>query len=173
MQQHEALFIPVNAAPYFVTANSAKELDEMQNAPPLAFVGMYREMIILDDQSYDRDEPENGGLLPWELPGLTQDDIEEEDAADPNAYGRREVENWDDMLYVWVNENARGLRLPVNQNLKHLCTKSGDQILGNAVLVRHLEESGCGDYVSNLPIPPSRLAELGLKDPRAAANREA
>ena len=64
------------------------------------------------------------------------------------------------MLLLFVKDSDKGLS--VNQHFKDLPTQSGHTIRGNVVVVRHLEESGCGDYVSNLPIDASRLAEIGL-----------
>ena len=151
MQHHAACF-PVNSAPYFVTAKSAKELNDRMKTPPLAFVGMDCTMVIIDSQPYDPSA--NGGLKPWCHPLLVQDD----DELGPNAHGRKLVESWRDELCAWVTNDITGLA--VNERLKHISLPCGHSMRGNVMVVRYLRESTCGDYVPNLPIDDSRLAEL-------------
>jgi hypothetical protein len=111
--------------------------------------------------------PKGNEKMPWEMPGFIRGDDPEE-PADEDAYGRKDLSNWQDIMTAWVHECGVPLKLPKNSHFAHMQMRSGHFLLGTVVLVRTLNENGCGDSV-NLPVDKDLLDKLGLKDIRVPA----
>lgn len=139
--------------PYVVKGDS----DEI--AEQVVSMGMggrtFVEDILLKETRY------TGRINPWDMP-LWKNGYEDEE---PDAYGRRKLENWRDRHQLLVNESGCNLNLPVNAYFENQQTTSGHTLLGPVVVRRVLHEKGCGDYVYH-PVSPEVLRDEGLPDPR-------
>lgn len=90
-----------------------------------------------------------GGKMPWEVPGFEPG---EDDLAD-DAYGRREIGNWEKRVMVLVDEYRRPKGLPVNEGFRSMPVRGGHLLRGTVVVYAVLVEHGCGDCVK-VDAPP-------------------
>jgi hypothetical protein len=90
-----------------------------------------------------------GGKMPWEVPGFEPG---EDDLAD-DAYGRREIGNWEKRVMVLVDEYGRSKGLPINEGFRSMPVRGGHLLRGTVVVYAVLVEHGCGDSVK-VDAPP-------------------